>query len=455
MYNTKRDIMKEIKKFLCSFLKDKDILVVACSGGPDSMCLLHLLLSLKSDYNLKIICAHVNHNVRKESAFEEEFVKKYCYDNDIIFETTNFSYDKNSFSEKDAHERRYAFFEKIVRKYHANYLLTAHHGDDLVETILMRIVRGSNLKGYGGIEKVSLKEGFKIVRPLLSLTKEDIYGYLKDNCLKYVIDGSNKDLKYTRNRYRKHLLPFLKKEEKNVHLKFLKFSEELIEYHEYINKLLEDKIKKVYVDGRVIISKLLLEDKFIQKRILEYVTRIIQKDDRLDINDEQIKLIFKLLKSKDNKMVDLANGYCARISYDNLFIEKKSNLEKKEYEYIIDKKIEILDKYCIEVVNQSNEKSNNILRLNKKDIALPLRVRNMLLDDIMAVKNMNGTKKVRDILKDCKIDKYERAIYPVVIDSKNRLIWVPGLKKSIFDKEISEKYDIILKYMEGKNECTK
>ena len=167
MYNTKRDIMKEIKKFLCSFLKDKDILVVACSGGPDSMCLLHLLLSLKSDYNLKIICAHVNHNVRKESAFEEEFVKKYCYDNDIIFETTNFSYDKNSFSEKDAHERRYAFFEKIVKKYHANYLLTAHHGDDLVETILMRIVRGSNLKGYGGIEKVSSKEGFKIVRPLL------------------------------------------------------------------------------------------------------------------------------------------------------------------------------------------------------------------------------------------------------------------------------------------------
>lgn len=115
-------------------------------------------------------------------------------------------------------------------------MLTAHHGDDLVETILMRLSRGSSLKGMCGIEKVSKRAFYRILRPLLYLDKTLIYQYVKEKHIPYVEDNSNQDSHYTRNRYRKEVLPFLKRENPNIHLKFLEYSEELKEATEYIEK---------------------------------------------------------------------------------------------------------------------------------------------------------------------------------------------------------------------------
>ena len=199
-----------------------DIIVVGCSAGPDSMALIDSLLKIRDKYNLQLVVAHVNHNVRVESFEEAQYVKKYCEDNKLLFETMLIEkYGDDNF-ENEARNIRYNFFESLVQKYGANYLMTAHHGDDLIETIMMRIVRGSNLSGYGGFKKIVDMDYYKIVRPLIGYTKSELEEYDKENGVKYYIDVSNSKDEYTRNRYRKYILPFLKEENSNVHLKFLK-----------------------------------------------------------------------------------------------------------------------------------------------------------------------------------------------------------------------------------------
>ena len=440
--------MKDVYNFLDNLLKVNDTLIVATSGGPDSMCLLHILKSYQDRLNLKIICAHVNHNTRKENLKEKEFVQKYCAENKIVFEYYEIeNYKNNKFTESEGRSQRYAFFESLINKYEASYLFTAHHGDDLIETIFLRILRGSNLKGYMGIPKISSYHNYKIVRPLLYINKEEIIKYNKDNNIPYMIDKTNiKDI-HKRNRIRKHVLPYLYKEEKNVYKKFLQYSEELESTNNYLRKIVDKKIAKIDKDGKIYIDALIKEEDFIIKKIIERVIEGIQEYDILPIDNKKIESIIKLIKNKENKEINLNNNYIARVSYNYLIIEK--NTKANSYEYVLDKEVNIKDKYLIKVVDKSNDTSNNVTRINSQDITLPLKVRNIQNGDIMQVKNLNGRKKIKDILINEKIDIKKRKEIPVVVDSKNEIIWLPGVKKSIFDKEIQEKYDIILKYTEG------
>jgi len=443
--------MKETCEFLNGLLKDNDKIVLGISGGPDSMCLLHVLNSLKEKYNLNLICAHVNHGLRKESEEEKEFVKKYCEDKNIIFEYMKIeNYKKNKFSEQEGREKRYLFFEELINKYNANYLMTAHHGDDLIETVLMRLVRGSNLKGYEGISLISKNDKYKIVRPLLNLNKEEILDYLKKEKIPYVIDKSNECEKYTRNRFRKQVLPFLKKEDKNVHLKFLKYSKELNRYNNYFNNIIEEKIDKIYKNNKIIINEILKEDEFLQEKIIEYIIQDIQKTEIFNINDKAFKNIMELLKKDQNSQINLCDNFIARRSYNYLYIEKNKIAE--EYNYILDNIVIINNKYKIEKKDLCNEKDNSVIRINSEEIELPLYVRNKKDGDKIKIKNLKGTKKLKDIFIDCKMDLKKRVEYPIVVDRKDTIIWIPGIKKSIFDKEINEKYDIILKYTEENDE---
>ena len=178
-------------------------IVIGVSAGPDSMCLLDIIRK-KTD---KIVVCHINHNVRKESITEENFLKEYCINNKLLFETMTIeNYNENNF-ENEARQKRYSFYEEILKKYNSKHLFLAHHGDDLIETVLMKIVRGSNLEGYAGIKEISNVKDYTIVRPLLSYTKEDIIEYNKQHNIPYFIDNTNTDTKYTRNRYRKNILP--------------------------------------------------------------------------------------------------------------------------------------------------------------------------------------------------------------------------------------------------------
>ena len=204
--------MEEVYNFIRTklSLKTGDVVVAGISGGPDSMALLFILNEFKNKLDLKLVCAHINHNVREESDKEEEDLRKFCLKNKIIFECKKIDKWSNDNFESEARSVRYNFFEELVENYGAKYLMTAHHADDLMETILMRIVRGSTLKGYSGFERIVEKENYTLVRPLYSVTKSQIEEFCKLNKIEYAVDKSNSDMKYTRNRYRSILLPFLK-----------------------------------------------------------------------------------------------------------------------------------------------------------------------------------------------------------------------------------------------------
>lgn len=422
-----------------------DIIVVGCSSGPDSMALVDMLLKIREKYQLSLIVAHVNHNLRKESAQEEAYLRDYCDKNKIMFECMMITeYGDDNFH-NEARNIRYDFFEKVVYKYQADYLMTAHHGDDLMETVLMRISRGSNLNGYGGFKKVVEMDGYKIVRPLLDFTKEELEEYDKNNHVMYYVDSSNAKDKYTRNRYRKYILPFLKEEEPNIHLKYLKFSTVLHEANQFIEKERDKAIKMVLKKNILDITEFKLLDSFIQKEILYYMMNDYYQDDLILINDKHIELLLNLIYSnRANAFVNLPNEVIATKTYQSLELKKVTN-EITTYEVEVASYVELPNHHIIEKVDELEENGNDTCRLSSDEISLPLIVRTRRFGDKMAVKG-NGTKKIKDIFIDKKVKLSDRDLWPVVVDSKGVVVWLPGLKKSKYDKKKSESYDIILKY---------
>ena len=432
--------MKKVIDFLKENLDKNASIVVACSGGPDSMCLLDLVTKLKDELNLNIIVAHVNHKLRSESEEEAKMVENYAKENNITFELLEITnYINGNFTEEDARKRRYNFFNEIIKKYQASALLTAHHGDDLIETILMRLTRGSNLSGYIGIKEISQTDNYKTLRPLLTITKDEIVNYLKENNVPYRLDKTNEELKHTRNRYRHIVLPFLKKENPKVHEKYLKFSKELIEYDNFVNTYIKD--KKFIVDNSIVINKVSNETDFIKRKCLELLVKDIQSNDYFDISDEQMSNLMKLY-NQSNKSIDLNNNYMGINSYGKIYIKKKEN--KVLNEIVLDKDIKLED-YIFYYNSQDGDNSNSCIYLNTSEITLPLKIRGVLPGDKMKIKNLNGSKKISDIFIDSKVPKDKRSTYPILVDSQNTVLWVPNLKKSQFSKDKSQKYDIIIR----------
>ena len=424
-------------------LKITDKIVIGVSSGPDSMCLLNILVEIRKKNNFDIIVVYINHKLRIESDEEEHFLELYCKNNNLKFEKTSINSYPKSNIEAYARKFRYEFYEKIIKKYHANYLMTAHHGDDLIETILMRLVRGSNLRGYQGISLLTIKNNYFIVRPLLYVTKEQILAYLKENFIPYCIDKSNFSLDYTRNRYRLNVLPFLKKENKNVHLKFLQFENKLEECNNYIEKKVIVAYNNCCINRKIIIQEFLKLDSFLQTLGIEKILKELYSDLSI-INDKHIELLLNLIRNwKTGKQISLPNKIIAIIEYNYLVLK---NIDKQ-----------VTQNYCFELVDgltiengmkfyitNTLEKGNDILRINSQDVKLPLYVRNRQNGDYIELKG-SGKKKVKDIFIDMKINKSVRNSYPIVVDSNNEVIWIPKLKKSKYDVKNNEKYDIIFR----------
>ena len=256
-----------------------DIIVFACSGGPDSMCLFHQLLEIQKKIKITLICAHVNHKKRIESDNEYQFVRKYCLEHHVVFEGIEFQHYKKGNFEANAHQMRRDFFESIIQKYHANYFMTAHHGDDLMETVLMRLTRGSSFLGYAGFQAIEKRKNYTVIRPLITMTKENILNYNQKHHLPFVIDHTNEEDNYLRNRYRHHLLPVLKKENKNIHLKFLKYQEKICQINEFLVKIMANTLTECVVNDNVLIDEFKRLDPVIQQMVLEnYLYQIYNND---------------------------------------------------------------------------------------------------------------------------------------------------------------------------------
>ena len=433
------DILKKLDKTI----KENEMLITATSGGPDSMALLSLLIKLSKTKKITIICAHVNHNLRKESQEEAIMVEKYANENNLIFEKMEINHYEGN-TENYARTQRYNFFEKLIKKYNATYLLTAHHGDDLTETILMRIVRGSSLKGYSGFQEITDKGNYKIYRPLITKTKDELLNYVKTNNIPYAVDKTNFSEEYTRNRYRLNILPILKKENKSVHLKFLKFSETLKLYDDHINKEANEKLNKVYQNNNLNLKLFENEDELIKRKILYQILNNLYYKNISLITDNHVELILSIIESpKPNLKINLPNKVLVIKNYQNLYFTQ--NNEIKSYSFTFEDKV-ILPNDKILIKEETEDTSNYTIRLNSKELSLPLIVRTRQNGDKMEIKNLNGHKKIKDIFIDEKISETARNSWPILTDQNNQIIWLPGLKKSKFDKQKHENYDIIIRY---------
>lgn len=417
--------------------------VVGVSAGPDSMCLLNLLEKKTN----KIIVCHINHNIREQSIIEEEYLKTYCQEHNLIFESMTIKeYKENNF-ENEARKIRYKYYEEILNKYNSNKLFLAHHGDDLIETILMKIERVSNIEGYAGIKRISKLKNYDIIRPLLPYTKEDIITYNKSHNITYYIDSSNTNIDYTRNWYRHKVLPILKEKDKNIHLKFLKYSETLQEYNEYIDREINKKLSTIYQNNIINIDVLNKEDYFLKKNILYYIMNDVYNNESNIITEKHIQNILTMINSnKPNLSINMPQSKILVKEYNKLYI-KKNIKEEKKYKIIFENTTKI-DSLEIKKVSEEESDGNNICRLNSKNIKLPLYIRNRKDGDYIILKNSNYRKKVKEIFIENKLPISKRNNYPLLVDSDDKVLWIPNMKKSNLCYKKDENYDIIIKCIE-------
>lgn len=422
-------------------------IVVGVSAGPDSMCLLHLL----ENQTDKLVVCHINHKIRKESDEEETYLKNYCKEHNLIFEEyTIKEYNEHNF-ENEARKKRYAFYEKTLNKYHSKYLFLAHHGDDLIETVLMKIVRGSNLEGYAGIKETSHKNSYYIIRPLLKYTKNDILEYNQKHHIKYFLDYTNNCNDYTRNRYRNTILPLLKEEDKNIHKKFLRYSKILNEYDEYIKYLVKKSISKIYIDKVINLDELNKLDSFLIKNTIYYIINNIYDNKANIINENLINNILSIINNKKpNQTLNLPNNKILVKKYNKIYFKENDNNFNNDFKIIFKDKL-IINNIIFTKEEKEESDNNYICRLNSSNITFPLFFRNRKKGDKIILKGSNYHKKIKEIFIENKVPKENRDTYPILVDKNDNIIWLPGLKKSIFcikKDENNQNYDIIIKASE-------
>lgn len=425
------------------YFNEDTTIVVATSGGPDSMALLHMLISLTKKPN--IICAHVNHNKRKESSKDQELVAAFCKKHNIIFEQhTIEEYSDDNFHNQ-ARKIRYDFFENLINLYKADYLLTAHHADDLVETMLMRLVRGTNLDGLAGIKEITNRKNYKIIRPLLSISKETLIDYNESNKITYRIDKSNQSDAYTRNRYRKNIIPLIKNENPRYQKSFIDLSNELIKQNQLITNIVNKKYHQVVDNNEIDINEINLIDEYIKQKVIEKWLHHNYLTDINKINKKHVRSIMQLLKSTiSNSSVHLPNNKIVIRSYNILKFKNIPDLLPFKEELINNH--ELPNHKIISVNPTTYDNSNCCTKLVTNKLALPLYVTNIDLNAKIRIKNSLFYKKINRILIDEKISVELRTNLIMVVDSNGEVVWIPGIKKSIYDVDKETDCDIILRY---------
>jgi len=193
---TKADLIQELQS---------KTFAIACSGGIDSMVLMHLCQSTMGN---SFYCLHLDHNWREDSILAKEFIENYCKTHSIKFISKKL--DQIRISEDEGRKARYEFFEEICEANSIDYLLMGHNLNDKIETVLFRITRGTNIHGLKSIAEFrDLNNQCKIYRPLLNLSRDEIEDYARQHSLEYKEDTSNSDIKFARNRIRHNVIPEL------------------------------------------------------------------------------------------------------------------------------------------------------------------------------------------------------------------------------------------------------
>lgn len=425
----------------------EDKIAIALSGGVDSIVLFHLLVTEYKDSYKELVVFHINHGLREESYEEAEFVEKFVKDFDVKFykkelNMSGLERDSHTSEEMLARELRYQAFNKMAKLEGVTKLLTAHHKNDQVENILMRLLTGRSIDHSLAICEEIEMAGLTIYRPLLNSLKAELEEYAKEKNLHYYVDATNFDTDYTRNNIRHNIVPLLNDINSGSFDNLINFAN----YYQNINNNLKKAIlsnKDNYIFSRDEDKISLVKDKFLE--LNEEEMYFLLKDlitDELGVFDIKQKAIFdvvsSLKKNSGNKSYDLKNNLKIISQYETLYIHK---IEKKCY----NDKIEIIiDKICENSVYEfyqnkfiiSTDAKDSEIGFNKSELPLLVTIKK----EGDRVRRGEINKKLSRIFIDEKVPKELRDTLPVIRNNKGEVLGVLGIGTKVNKNKIYDYY---------------
>jgi len=437
-------VMNTIEKY--QMLAKGDKVIAGVSGGPDSMCLLHVLLGIRESLAIDIVAAHVNHSLRGEDADKDaDYVEEFCRSNNIKFEfikvdVHKISIERGTSEETAGRDIRYEFFERLRREYKADKIAIAHNLNDQAETVLMRIIRGTGLEGLAGIKPV---RDSIYIRPLLFCSRAEIEEYCSLYKLNPRIDKTNFESIYVRNKIRLELIPYI---ERNFNKDIINVLNRLAQNSkvdsEYLEQEAENKYKMycTYKDYKVIISK----EAFHEHEAI--ITRVIRKAfDRVcgDLrNFERLHIyqVIDLQKNGTGKQAVFPNNAAAYNNYGEISIYLRSLGSKEEESppegYRLQMGENLLKALKLKVTLEKhpvkdmlNDDSLNIKYFDYGKVSGSIILRFRKSGDRFKPLGMTGTKKLKDIFIDLKVPQEERDKTPLICFG-DEIAWMVGYKMS-------------------------
>lgn len=405
--------MKDKIKAVLEPHKNKKI-VLSVSGGVDSLVLLSLLFKLK--YSLVVV--NFNHQQREQSKIEAKYIKKLCGENNISFEYFLLAVDQDTNFQSEASNLRRKHLIEVAKKYKTDVIVTAHHLDDLAETVLLKISRGSNLLGYSGIQQSYYKNGFYFLKPLLHVSKDDILNYAEKYNITYFEDESNISSLYTRNKIRHHVIPYLIEDNPAFLNKIIEYNKALFSAFDFIRKTT---IAFLNDEDVFSLSKFIKLDEVIQKDVVAYLL----EEENVEISTEKVDMIVDFLHlSGPNATIDIGESLQFKKAYYKAYIEEKTKYVAFKQELSLTDK-NILENGDVIIFNNNfNDSINNSINLCYNKMALPLFARTREPGDRLSFSY--GHKKLKDFYIDEKIPLNERIQDVLIVDSNEQILAVLG-----------------------------
>lgn len=404
-----------------SFLIGKKLLL-ATSGGLDSMVMLDLFHKL----SFEIAIAHCNFQLRGLESFEDQnFLQNYAKTNDVNlfltqFDTEAFAKDYKLSTQAAARELRYSWFYELLEIQNYDYILTAHHADDNLETFLINLIRGTGLDGLTGIPS----QNENIIRPLLIFSRQEIEQYAKENNIEWREDSSNVSDKYLRNKIRHHLVPVLKE----LNTDFISSFQKTQNYLQESEAMVQDAAILMYQQVTKKEGNQIFLDLKLLRKLPNYNSYLYQwlKEFGFSAWDD----IYDLVESQSGKQV-FSNEFRLLKNRDFLILSPINSINN-EKEYLIDKnqkevKIPINLSFC--KVDDINLVSNTAIFVDEDKLQFPLVLRHWKEGDNFQPFGMEGkSKKVSKIFKDEKLSLIEKET-AWLLCSANQIIWIVGIRQ--------------------------
>ena len=410
-----------------------DRIVTGVSGGADSMCLLHFLVSHAESFSAKIIAAHVNHNLRGDEAVrDQKIVEKYCASLGIKCEVL--SADINSISEKTGESCeecgrriRYEFFEKLCGK--NGKIATAHTLSDSAETVIFNAVRGTGLKGLTGIPK----SRENIIRPLIGITRSQVEEYCKENSIIYVTDSTNLQNEYNRNKIRNIAVPVFREINSSFEYSIKRLSDIAADYLNLADSLASEVLEKAAVKNGIGYNCSYL--KKCDKTVLRHcIIKVMTEAGCSSYEERHIRLLQSMVTEKYG-VLELPKGFICSTSQGILRAYKKSNentqnnilFSKKDSEFIINNQ-KIIVQYLTRQRFDEIANINKLLLKNAVDcdiIRCETQLRVRADGDRFRPRGRGVTKTLRKLFNEAKIPAEKRNEI-LLIANGNQVIWLDG-----------------------------